>query len=102
MAELARRHQRLANLRGVREAIRGVGRFRDGLLELVQTARLERHADGLAVLPIGEATIEHALHDGNQAIVDLALSLGLRALLDVLVDGFCCSTRCEGGRVTGV
>ena len=47
-------------------------------------------------MAVGEAAFEHAFDDNHEAIVDLALSLGLGALLDVFVDGFGCWEAEEG------
>ena len=96
-AKRARGHQRLARLRGVRQALRGIGRLRHRLLQFIQPARLERDADGLAELRVREAPLEHALDDVNQARVDrLGAILGGVASLDVLVDRFGCWGTEEG------
>lgn len=69
-------------------------RFKNGLLENVHAARLDGDADGLLVLAVVHAALEHAINDALKARIDrlgLGLPVGKRhALLTVEVHAFGC------------
>eukprot|EP00968_Pinguiococcus_pyrenoidosus_P005003 scaffold324_cov239-Pinguiococcus_pyrenoidosus.AAC.3 len=93
--ELLGLHEGLRHVQGVLEHPRHVLGPDDGLLELVDPARLQGDANGLREGAVGVAAVEHLLHDGLHAVIPgaFALRLGsriatlaLHALRNVAVD----------------